>query len=275
MILVNGRPGDLVSVNDRGFLYGDGVFETCRVVRNRCQFWSLHMDRLYLGCDRLGIEAPNRDTLEAERDRLLRTRPVQSPAESVLKIVITRGINDRGYQLPAHPVTTRVMQLTPFSGYPDAYHSQGLSLRLCTQRLSLNPQLAGIKHLNRLEQVLARAEWEGLDEFQEGLMLDSEGHVVEGTMSNVFVLKDGGLKTPTLEQAGVAGVIRRWLLESAPTFGLDVSEETVTLDDVMEADAMFMSNSLLGVCPVRRFEGRVFDIPGWAGEVHEAWEKAQ
>jgi 4-amino-4-deoxychorismate lyase len=119
--------------------------------------------------------------------------------------------------------------------------------------------LAGIKHLNRLEQVMARAEWD-TPAIAEGLMLDRQGHVISGTQSNLFMIKGKQLLTPRLSEAGIAGVVRGLVLESAPRFSLQPQLAELTVEDLKHADALFMTNAIMGLCPVSRFEQTVYRL---------------
>jgi 4-amino-4-deoxychorismate lyase len=177
---------------------------------------------------------------------------------AVLKLILTRGEGGRGYRppSPAHP--RRILRLTPWPDYPEGWRSAGVRVRYCQTRLGHQPLLAGLKHLNRLEQVLARSEWSETD-VAEGLMLDIDGRVVEGTQTNLFALLDGRLVTPPLERCGVAGVVRRLVLESARALGLRVVEEVLDPARLATAEASFLTSSLVGIWPVREVAGVAFD----------------
>ncbi|MDH3871817.1 MAG: aminodeoxychorismate lyase [Gammaproteobacteria bacterium] len=245
-VLVNGTPEDRVSSLDRGLLYGDGLFETIAVVGGRPRFWLRHMARLQAGCERLGIPCPDTDSLAGEAQGLL-----QDVERCVLKIIVTRGTGGRGYRPPADPQPTRIVQRHPWPDYPASWREQGVRVRLCEQRLVQNPPLAGIKHLNRLEQVLARLEWEDPD-IMEGLMADGQGNLVEGTMCNLFIVQDQQLVTPDLGRCGVNGIVRAVLMELAGELGLPVVVRDLTLTTLQEADEVFLTNSVIGIWPVRQ-----------------------
>ncbi|MBM4201990.1 MAG: aminodeoxychorismate lyase, partial [Gammaproteobacteria bacterium] len=181
-VLINGRSEDRVDAADRGFQYGDGVFTTLPVLSGRPIFLSLHLARLERDCARLRIPFPGVSLLQAEVRQLCRMQ-----GEGVLKIQITRGCGDRGYRPPAEPNPTRVIRLSAGIPTRPGLPGQGATIRFCQHRLGSNPALAGVKHLNRLEQVMARAEWES-DAVHEGLMSDGAGALIEGTMSNLFAV---------------------------------------------------------------------------------------
>lgn len=177
---------------------------------------------------------------------------------AVLKLILTRGEGGRGYRppSPAHP--RRILRLTPWPDYPEGWRSAGVRVRYCQTRLGHQPLLAGLKHLNRLEQVLARSEWSETD-VAEGLMLDIDGRVVEGTQTNLFALLEGRLVTPPLERCGVAGVVRRLVLESARALGLRVVEEELDPARLATAETCFLTSSLVGIWPVTEVAGVAFD----------------
>lgn len=253
-VLLNGVAADRISCSDRGLQYGDGLFETVAVVDGRPALWGRHLDRLQLGCVRLGIPPPDplrlRDEVEREiagRDRL------------VIKIILTRGEAGRGYRPPASPQPNRLVSSAPWPDQPRSWRTAGVRLRYCNTPLGINPALAGVKHLNRLEQVLARGEWSD-PEIAEGLMLDGAGRVIEGTQSNLFLWRDGGLHTPDLSAAGVSGVMRGLVLELARSLGIEVGIGHLFPEDLAGADGLFMTNALIGYWPVCELEGLRFDI---------------
>ena len=242
---VNGKPGMQVATTDRGLLYGDGIFETISVHAGKPRFWPRHMARLQTGCHRLGISRVDLAQLRSEVDELLQ---VAAPTGSlILKLIITRGVGQRGYWPDPDAQPTRILQL--FEWPPGGADQDGIRATLCTLRLGNNPQLAGIKHLNRLEQVLARGEWDDPD-IDEGLLLDQEGRVIEGTMSNLFLVKDGLLQTPDLTRCGVAGIMRAVILDRAMAAGIETRVCDLQLDDLYQADELFVCNSLFGIRPI-------------------------
>mgnify|MGYP000152111250 CR=1 FL=1 len=180
-------------------------------------------------------------------------------SDGALKIIVTRGSGGRGYRPDPAARSRRILHWFPAPAHPPSWSSEGVCTRFCTTTLGRNPRLAGIKHLNRLEQVLARAEWED-PAIAEGLMLDSEGLVIEGTMSNIFVEREGRLLTPRLDRAGVEGVVRALVLEQARAQGIVCEERDLAPQDLLEADALFLSNSLIGIWPVRRLEARRYRL---------------
>ena len=251
-VLVNGKPNNCLPTSDRGLLYGDGVFETIAVESGQLRYWPQHLHRLQSGCERLGMEPVDEALLEGEC-RLLMGQSQQA----VIKVIITRGSGGRGYRLPEQPRPTRILQLHEWPGYPASCAESGIKTRICRTRLGHNPSLAGIKHLNRLEQIMARMEWDD-PVIMEGLMLDTVGDLVEGTMSNVFTVKDAVLMTPDLQRCGVAGIMRARVLEMAAEDSITARVQRLELDALLQADEVFVCNSLMGVWPVIAIDNYAF-----------------
>jgi 4-amino-4-deoxychorismate lyase len=241
-ILVNGHaPADLghaIAANDRGLHYGDGVFETALLIDGQVRFLDDHLKRLRESCERLSIRPPDPATLAAEI-----TRVTGALHSGVLKIIITRGAGTRGYR-PAHDVeATRIVALY---AAPESPSSSGITLRWCDTRLGRNARLAGVKHLNRLEQVLAQAEWQDAS-IDDGLMLDTEGELVCATAGNVFIVREGALATPDLRFCGVRGIMRTRVLRAAAQLRIPASEEPLWPHDVEIADEVFLTNAIRGI----------------------------
>ena len=253
--LINGIETSSIDARDRGFQYGDGLFETLRIRHGRPCLWSAHMARLAHGCERLGLPMPDEALLRDEVERLC-----CGEADGVLKIVLTRGNGGRGYRPPQDPTPTRLLARFPAPDHPPENRTRGVAVRICDTRMGHSPALAGLKHLNRLEQVLARAEWNDIG-IAEGLMQDIEGNIIEGTMSNLFVVQAGVLRTPELSRCGVAGVMRAQVMAGAEALGIPVGEERLDLRDLAAADELFLSNSVIGIWPVRRLDSRDY-VPG-------------
>ena len=258
--LINGSPTTCIDVHDRGLHYGDGVFETFAVRNGIPALWDMHMQRLILSCQRLNFPEIDPALLWRETISLLQSNAKSGSsgvAQGVLKIIITRGSGGRGYRAPSSSAaltkggTTRILALYPWPEYPATFWSEGVAVRVCATRLGRNPALAGIKHLNRLEQVVARSEWDDGD-VPEGLMLDTQGNVIEGTMTNLFVVCNGQILTPDVSQCGVAGVMRGWVLACARAAGIPAAITALTLDTVTAADEVFVCNSVIGLWPVRK-----------------------
>ncbi len=261
-VLINGELTDAVSTRDRGFQYGDGLFETLAVQRGTPLLLDKHLARLGAGAERLGFQV-SPALLRQEAEQLCR-----GVERGVLKIIVTRGISGRGYRGDPTATPTRVLSLSDWPAYSASYVKEGVDVRLCRTRLAAQPALAGLKHLNRLEQVLARAEWG--DEYAEGLMQDESGNIVEGTMTNVFLVRDKALVTPALERCGVEGIMRAEVLERAARLGIAYRIETVTPEQLEQAQEIFLTNCLIGLWPVRRVEHRSYAIDDITRKIQQA-----
>lgn len=238
MWVVDGIVGAALSPRDRGLHYGDGVFRTVRVQAGRPLWWDEHLDKLQHDGERLALPCPTASCWNADLERL-----ADHLDAGILKLILTRGVGQRGYRPPAAVDATRILLYDPT---PPAPWPEAINLRLCDLRLGRQPRLAGTKHLNRLENVLARGEWHDPD-IHEGLLRDSAGCIVGGTMSNLFLWHHGRLLTPRLDQCGVAGVTRGRLLRLAERAGIAVAECELGLDDIHAADEVMICNSVIGL----------------------------
>ncbi|MGV8942368.1 MAG: aminodeoxychorismate lyase [Lysobacter sp.] len=236
------EPVVALAPDDRALAYGDGVFETMRSHSGTVPWWDRHWARLQHGAQRLRLALPLQAQVRDEAESLL------AGADGVLKLLVSRGSGGRGYALPADPVPTWMLSLHPL---PPPL--TGLTLRWCDTRLAVQPALAGIKHGNRLEQVLARSEWADEVEADEGLMCSTQDDVVCATAANLFVLQGGQWRTPPVDRCGVAGVCRQWLLD---TFDIEVARLSVA--DVETADAVVLSNAVRGILPVSHLGERTW-----------------
>lgn len=246
LISVNGQLHGRISPLDRGFAYGDGVFETCRLRFGAAPLWPYHIARLRLACERLRI-AFDEQQLSAYLQPLLALAEVRNLADGVLKIVVTRGVPEgqaRGYAIPAQSATTYCISIFQAKPLASSAIGEGARLRVCQLRLANSPALAGLKHLNRLEQVLARSEWGG--EFDEGLLLNEHDELVEATAANIFWYRDGQWYTPDLTRAGVAGVMRAYLLQTLA----NVQQVSVPFEELAQAEEVFICNAMIGIWPV-------------------------
>jgi len=253
--LVNGVESSAISVDDRGLQYGDGLFETMSAQDGRVRHFERHMERLAEGGRRLGLPVPDPNLVAAECERAL----VGLGAGSV-KLMVTRGPGPRSYRPPADPAVTRIVVSS--APKPRNDPEEGIVVRLCDTPLGLNPRLAGIKHLNRLEQVLACAEWDD-PAIAEGLMSSVDGRIVCATAANVFLVREGRLLTPAIRDCGVAGVMRGVVLAAAREAGIDSEILDVRLVDFSAADEVFLTNAITGVRPVGEILGlRRYAAPG-------------
>ncbi len=241
--LINGFDKRQVDVTDRGLHYGDGLFETLAVFDGRPRHWRMHMQRLLYGCQKLALATPDAELLSDELARVTLDMP-----RAVVKIVLSRGSSGRGYRYENDVEPTRIVASYDWPDYPDSYYQHGVRLKICDTRISIQPSLAGIKHLNRLENVLARNEWQD-DSYAEGLMLDINANVIEGTMSNLFWVEGGQLYTPKLEQSGVHGIMRQRVFDTAKDLAIICNETEADLQRIRCADELFICNSIIGIWP--------------------------
>jgi 4-amino-4-deoxychorismate lyase len=251
MMLVNGQPQDSVSALDRGLSYGDGLFETIRLVGAQAPLWERHMQRLASGCARLRMPHPDPQQLWREVLQVSSAYP-----DAVVRITLTRGTGERGYAPPSSSKVTRIVAAFPALLIPAALYRDGIRMRLCATTLADQPLLAGIKHLNRLEQVLARAEWDD-PSIAEGLVCDQHGQVISATAANVFAVIDGVIVTPSLERCGVAGVARAAVMGALA----DCQVRDLPLTECLRASELFLSSSVRGILPVQAVGDTVY-APG-------------
>lgn len=247
-ILVNGVPTGSVSAGDRGLAYGDGLFETLALRTGTLRFVDAHLERLASGCARLGIPRPDGVQLRGQLAVVS-----DGVAHGVVKIILTRGSGPRGYAPPAVPEPTLIVSCHP--GEPGAGPAAPLRVRECATPVATSPALAGLKTLNRLEQVLARAEWRD-PAIGEGLMRDADGWYVGGTAGNLFIVRAGTLLTPGLGRCGVRGIMRGVVLAAAARLGITAAEADLARTDLDGASEMFLTSALIGIAPVGEFDGR-------------------
>lgn len=247
--LINGVAADYLTVNDRVIHYGDGLFETILCDDNELYYWQQHFHRLRVSAQRLKITCPDESVLLDDIKQLVeKNRPVQA---CVIKIILSRGAGERGYRFSKNNVSSRLVLLSDLdTGYSSILSKTLLSgeLFICEQQVSINENLAGMKHLNRLENVMARNEWDDKQgRIIDGLMLNADRYVIEGTMSNLFGVKDRQLYTPGLERSGISGVMRDVVIKQADKHYLQVSVTDLRIEDLFEMDEIFITNSLIGM----------------------------
>lgn len=254
MILVDGVPAGEVSATDRGLAYGDGVFRTFVLVSGRPRHWRRHYAKLAADCAVLGLACPPESLLRDE----LHSACGGAAEQHVAKITVTRGAGPRGYAYARDAVATRIVAVSPRVPYPPEY-AYGVRAMRCSLRLASQPALAGVKHLNRLENVLARAEWSD-PAIAEGLLCDAADNAIGGTMTNVFIAKDGALATPSLTRCGVAGVTRERVIDGARERGVKCEVRDIAWPELLQADEVILTNSVAEAWPVRDIDGRAFGI---------------
>ncbi len=258
VLRIDGQPADCLPLGDRALHYGDGLFETIAVFYGEPRHWERHLRRLYLGCERLNIPAPSAPVLRAEVDACA----LASTPKAVLKLIITRGSGGRGYRPPERAEPRLIVSTHPWPDYPAHYTTSGVRVRFCRTPLSVQPHLAGLKHLNRLDQVLARSEWDD-PEVAEGLMVDTEGHLISGTQSNLFWAVGGRLYTPSLGRSGIAGTLREALIEAASHLGIPCRMGEFRPKALHQAEELLLTNGIIGIWPIQGIDGvGEFHAPG-------------
>jgi 4-amino-4-deoxychorismate lyase len=250
-VWVNGLPGGGLSPLERGLHYGDGLFETLACVGGRPRFLALHLERLREGCARLGIEFPAPEELRREI-----LEAASGADRSIVKVLLTRGpAVARGYGTSGAERPTRLTLRYGWEAEDPRLAADGVRVRTAALRLAENPALAGLKHLNRLEQVLARRE-SPATAFAEALMFSSGGRLISGIMSNVFLVEGGALRTPLLDRCGVAGIMRQVVLREAARAGIQAVETALEGADLERTRELFLTSAVTGVRPVRELDGR-------------------
>lgn len=249
-VLINGSKDSHISTLDRGLMYGDGLFETIAVRGGEIKYWNEHIERLQRGCKILGFDSLNVALLKKEV-----VLAIGEDSDCVIKIIITRGAGARSYK-PTKQELTRIIHKYSWPTHDSTCIQEGVDITLCNFRLARQVRLSRIKHLNRLEQVLARSEWD--DEFHEGLVCDTNDLLIEATSSNVFIELNDALYTPDLTQCGVEGVMRNKIIEYCKQQGIMVSVQEIDLKFLSRAEAIFLCNCIIGVWPVKSFDGRSF-----------------
>jgi 4-amino-4-deoxychorismate lyase len=277
LTLINSVESDLISCKDRGLAYGDGLFETIKILKGNPCLLAYHQERLRQGLNRLGFSQQAITTVEAHLTASIEAA-IQfainlDSACCVMKWIVTRGEGVRGYNSSGADHPTVIVSVAPY--VTDlAKQKQGVRVFDCNTPLARNPFLSGLKHLNRLEQVLARSEWDG-EEYAEGLMLDTAGNLIEGTMSNLFWVNAGVVYTPDLSQSGIEGTLRRFIIQSLSETGQTVQIVTLGINALKEADEVFVCNSLIGVWPVVQFLDCHWDVGSITLDIQKRLDEAE
>ena len=257
--LINGEADQPISPLERGLHYGDGVFRTLRVQGQVPSHWHLHYQKLNADCMAIAIPCPSATLLLADIEQL--TQGVGASTLSVIKIIITRGIGQRGYTPATGNAPTRIVLHYAMPHYPMSYADVGVRLYRCkTQCIRQPSQLVGVKHLNRLENVLARMEQQD-DSYFDGVLLNARAEVIECTSSNIFARFADNLLTPDLKQFGISGITRDRILQSAHKLKLNPIVTSITFRQLLSADEIIICNSLYGAFQVQKIENKLFS---WA-----------
>ena len=267
--LINGSFDHIISPFDRGFAYGDGVFRTMKMVDGLPESWPQHYQKLVADCAAINIVCPSAELLMSDLQQLFSSVNMSENQLAVAKIIITRGEGNRGYTPPAITAPMRVVTKSDMPTYSEQRYSEGVNLTVCETRLAPQPKLAGIKSLNRLENVLARMEWQE-PTIADGILLDNEGNVIECTAANIFARFGTTLITPSLTQCGIAGITRQRIIELAPTLSLKTSIKAIDLPTLLAADEVIICNSLYGAWQVKSVQEKTLKTAALADNIRAA-----
>lgn len=248
--LVNGIEQNHIDIENRGLAYGDGLFTTAKIFNGNIQYLSAHIKRLFIGCEKLGITPPSQSALIKQL-----TDVANKYSLAVLKVMITANSGGRGYARAKDIGHDLIIMVHEHPCHYDEMARTGIKLGVSKQHMGLNPMLAGLKHLNRLEQVLLREELSTRSE--DDLIVTNINHeVIEATSANLFFYLDNKLHTPDLSQSGVNGIMRQTILQHYP----ETIVKPFTLYDLAKVQAMFICNCVMGIIPVTDFNGRELPI---------------
>lgn len=268
---VNGRLTDVgeasVSVQDRGLLYGDGLFETIRVYGKRPFQLDAHIDRLSWGARKIQLDLKISQT-ELKRAVLETIRANEYP-EAVARLTVTRGLTTERMKITPGAKQTIIVTVDEFTGYPRHHYESGVEVVTVTDGRG---EFAMVKSLNFLSNVLARHEADGRGAF-EALLVTRRGFVMEGAVSNCFLLLDGILITPPVGERVMPGITRELVLDLARKNGISAKEDSIMNEELEDAEEMFMTNSLMEVMPVTKLDGHPVGN-GSVGRVTQSLQRA-
>jgi len=261
IMLINGIQSTEIAASDRGLAYGDGLFSTMKVEYGIVQLWDYHLQRLQLGAQRLFFPDIDWPLLSAEVQQL--AQGLSAVPQAVIKVMLTRGSGGRGYSTQGCNAPLRILSSHTFPSFYQQWQRDGIKVIHCQQKLAINPQLAGLKTLNRLEQVLIKHELEA-QQALEGIVCDYLGNVIEACSANLFVYLNGQWLTPRLDGCGVAGVKRRQVMESAKLAGITIAEVTIKETDLLNAQALCLTSALMGLIPVKQYQSHHYSQSGFS-----------
>ena len=244
IILINGEEQSKISIFSRNMQYGDGLFETCVAKGNQILFWSSHLERLSIGCERLNIKNVDESDWISDINKAF---ALSTHSHCIVKLILSRGDSSRGYSYKDDIVPVRVVIISEIK---KTVVNNSFSLEYSDSGYHSNPQLAGIKHCNRLEQILARSSLSS----NEAIMLDEKENVISVTQGNIYFIFGNKLLTPKLDRCGVVGSRRALILELARSLKMDALESNISINQVQQADEVFISNSVIGIQPVHVIE---------------------
>lgn len=254
MILVNGVETDYIKADDRGLLYGDGLFETIAVKDSKPRLLEMHFQRLINSASKLSIQGFDTEDIAKDINLIVSKSGYH---DAIVRVTVTRGSAERGYASLSAEANV-VISIAPLPEYIQEKRRTGIDMNFSTLRINKESYLAGIKHLNRLTQVLAanEAASKGVD---EALVFSEDGFVIEGSKSNVFFVFENEIKTPLVSEYGVSGIMRQRVLDVADELGYKIVEDNITLDDLLDVKEVFITNSIIGIWPVATLNDREFN----------------
>jgi 4-amino-4-deoxychorismate lyase len=256
-MLIDGIESNLIDAKDRGLAYGDGIFTTIKVNFGEAQLWTLHLQRLQLGAQRLFFPEIDWHQLSAEVEQF--SSRFINVSEHVVKVILTRGSGGRGYSTLGCNAPMRIISDSAYPHFYVDWQDIGIDVILCESTLSNNKQLAGLKTLNRLEQVLIKKELE-FNQSLEGIVCDDNGNVIEGCSANIFIYINQQWLTPKLDKSGVAGVQRRNILTLAKVKGIEIVECDIHKSQLVDVQSMCLTNALMGIVPVKKYQHKTLNI---------------
>ncbi|WP_028862152.1 aminodeoxychorismate lyase [Psychromonas aquimarina] len=260
-MLINGINSTTIDAADRGLAYGDGLFSTIKVEYGRVQLWDYHLHRLQLGAQKLFFPKVDWALLSAEVKQLAVT--ISDKPQAVIKVILTRGCGGRGYSSQGCDSALRILSAGAYPAFYQQWQVEGIKVIQCEHKLAVNHHLAGLKTLNRLEQVFIKHELESRGAL-EGIVCDNDGYVIEACSANIFFYLDDQWQTPKLDGSGVAGVKRRQIMEAAEKAGVSVREVRIKADALFNAQAVCLTNALMGIVPVKQYQSHVYNQGGFS-----------
>ena len=261
VVLINGEELSEVSIFSRNFQFGDGLFETCIGRDGKILFWSKNFDRLNFGCEKLNINKISESIWLHDIKRALN---LFTKKHFILKLILSRGNSLRGYGYKDDIEPTRVVIISEMQ---KSKVNKVFSLEYSKSGYHSNPKLAGIKHCNRLEQILARSSLSS----NEAIMLDEKENVISVTQGNIYFIFENTLLTPKLDRCGVIGSRRSLILELARSIKLDAMESDISMDQIQKADEVFISNSVIGIQPISSIEGNKLSLNPLTEKIQKAF----
>jgi len=263
--LINGKKSSGLNPFDRGLAFGDGVFRTMKIQNGVPKFWKFHYEILSHDANSIQIDIPSSRILLNDIKKLF-----FEPGNFVGKFIITRGVSGRGYQFKNNIKCTRVLLKNKFTPVKKEMVKTGVCLQVCKQKISENSTLSGIKHLNRLENVLAKTELE--EENFDGILLDSHGHVNECISSTIIMRVGDTLYVPNQSGAGVSGVTKKIIIDNAAFMGYKVKIKNILLDDLIKSDEVVITNSIIGAIPIRKINNKKWKLFKLANDINKIFK---